>query len=363
MASDRPQRRPRRPRAGPSRRLLSGSTPGASRTPPPRTSPTRATISGGSCTLAGFTPRLSTRPSSSPSSSSASASRTRRTGRRRARAISARPTSPAPPSGSGASRTSSGPGVIAFVGKEAYRGAFGERPEHGLQAARLGGHRASSSFPRPRPRTPRSRGTSGCAGSQELRAHRRWPLTACVPPRGRSSSTPADRVLLVRFAFPWVDQALVGAAGRWARAGREPPSTGLRRELAEEVGLVDPPRSVPDRVAPGGAVGAGVTGWGRTTGSARRVFLVRRAGLRAGAGSSTRTKLRRGARDAAMRTGDGSRGRSRPSRARRCGDRAARPGCLELARARLLPADGSSGWSRRTDTEILRSGPAHQTMP
>ena len=30
------------------------------------------------------------------------------------------------------------PVVIAFVGKEAYRGAFGERPEHGLQERRLG---------------------------------------------------------------------------------------------------------------------------------------------------------------------------------------------------------------------------------
>ncbi len=28
--------------------------------------------------------------------------------------------------------------MIAFVGKEAYRGAFGERPEHGLQQRRLG---------------------------------------------------------------------------------------------------------------------------------------------------------------------------------------------------------------------------------
>jgi G:T/U-mismatch repair DNA glycosylase len=28
--------------------------------------------------------------------------------------------------------------VIAFVGKEAYRGAFGERAEHGLQERRLG---------------------------------------------------------------------------------------------------------------------------------------------------------------------------------------------------------------------------------
>ncbi len=30
------------------------------------------------------------------------------------------------------------PGVIAFVGKEAYRGPFRERPEHGLQKRRLG---------------------------------------------------------------------------------------------------------------------------------------------------------------------------------------------------------------------------------
>ena len=30
------------------------------------------------------------------------------------------------------------PGVIAFVGKEAYRGAFRERPGHGLQVRRLG---------------------------------------------------------------------------------------------------------------------------------------------------------------------------------------------------------------------------------
>jgi double-stranded uracil-DNA glycosylase len=30
------------------------------------------------------------------------------------------------------------PRAIGFVGKEAYRGAFGERPEHGLQDRRLG---------------------------------------------------------------------------------------------------------------------------------------------------------------------------------------------------------------------------------
>lgn len=33
------------------------------------------------------------------------------------------------------------PRLLAFVGKEAYRGAFGERAEHGLQERRLGGTR------------------------------------------------------------------------------------------------------------------------------------------------------------------------------------------------------------------------------
>jgi TDG/mug DNA glycosylase family protein len=31
-----------------------------------------------------------------------------------------------------------GPAAIGFVGKEAYRGAFRERPDHGLQPRRLG---------------------------------------------------------------------------------------------------------------------------------------------------------------------------------------------------------------------------------
>ncbi len=33
------------------------------------------------------------------------------------------------------------PGVLAFVGKEAYRGPFRERPEHGAQERRLGATR------------------------------------------------------------------------------------------------------------------------------------------------------------------------------------------------------------------------------
>lgn len=41
------------------------------------------------------------------------------------------------PSGSSESRSSLRPRAIGFVGKEAYRGPFGERPEHGLQKRRL----------------------------------------------------------------------------------------------------------------------------------------------------------------------------------------------------------------------------------
>ena len=47
-------------------------------------------------------------------------------------------TSPARRSGWSGSRSSSTPRAIGFVGKEAYRGAFGERPELGLQERRLG---------------------------------------------------------------------------------------------------------------------------------------------------------------------------------------------------------------------------------
>ena len=55
-----------------------------------------------------------------------------------ARPTSGRATSPAARSGSSGSRASSAPRAIGFVGKEAYRGPFGGRPQHGLQDARLG---------------------------------------------------------------------------------------------------------------------------------------------------------------------------------------------------------------------------------
>ena len=87
---------------------------------------------------AGLTPHLLAPRSSSTSPATATGSRTRPTGRRPAPATSAAATSPGRPSGSSALARDLEPGVIAFVGKEAYRGAFNERPELGLQKRKLG---------------------------------------------------------------------------------------------------------------------------------------------------------------------------------------------------------------------------------
>ena len=54
------------------------------------------------------------------------------------RRTSERVTSRAARSGSSGSRVDLRPRALGFVGKEAYRGPFGGRPQHGLQDASLG---------------------------------------------------------------------------------------------------------------------------------------------------------------------------------------------------------------------------------
>ena len=123
------------------------------------------------------------------------------------------------------------PKWIGFVGKEAYRGAFGERAELGVQRRRLGD---TQLFVLP--------STSPANAAVPWLERERWFQELA----GRSTGLPlrpavralvvdpADRVLLVRF--DWPDKTVWAPPG----GGIEPGETdehALVRELAEECGL------------------------------------------------------------------------------------------------------------------------------
>jgi TDG/mug DNA glycosylase family protein len=125
------------------------------------------------------------------------------------------------------------PGWLGFVGKEAYRGLFGERPELGVQERTLG---ATQLFVLP--------STSPANAAVPWHERLRWFNELS----GRSSGLPmrvgvralvldtADRVLLVRFED--------GFGSWWSTPGGgleagESDAHALERELAEEVGLRD----------------------------------------------------------------------------------------------------------------------------
>ena len=123
------------------------------------------------------------------------------------------------------------PRWIGFVGKEAYRGTFGERAELGVQERRLG---ETQLFVLP--------STSPANAAVPWLERERWFQELA----GRSSGLPlrpavralvvdpADRVLLVRFEWP--DKTVWAPPG----GGIEPGETdehALIRELAEESGL------------------------------------------------------------------------------------------------------------------------------
>lgn len=156
------------------------------------------------------------------------------------------------------------PRTIAFVGKEAYRGVFRERPELGPQQRRLA-ETALFVLPSTSPANAAIPYVERLRWFQELAGR----LTGLPLRRGVRALVldPADRVLLVRFDFSY---------GRvWAPPGGgvepgESDEDAIVRELAEECGLR------------GFELGpcvwtrthrtAGMDGWG---GQVERIFTVR----------------------------------------------------------------------------------------
>jgi TDG/mug DNA glycosylase family protein len=125
------------------------------------------------------------------------------------------------------------PRWIGFVGKEAYRGAFGERAELGVQERRLGETRL---FVLP--------STSPANAAVPWLERERWFRELA----GRSTGLPlrpavralvldpADRILLVEFRWP--DRTVWAPPGGGIEPG-ETPERAIVRELAEESGLRD----------------------------------------------------------------------------------------------------------------------------
>ena len=119
------------------------------------------------------------------------------------------------------------PGALAFVGKEGYRGAFNERPEHGLQERMLG-----ETFLYVLPST--SPANAAVPYGERLRWFRE--LAELVRPLRTGVRAivldPDDRVLLVRFP------RVLATPGGGIEDG-ESDEHALARELAEECGIRD----------------------------------------------------------------------------------------------------------------------------
>ncbi|HWB22965.1 MAG TPA: NUDIX domain-containing protein [Gaiellaceae bacterium] len=126
------------------------------------------------------------------------------------------------------------PRVIAFVGKEAYRGCFGERPELGPQLRTLG---TTALFVLP------STSPANAAVPYAERLHWFKALRDWIEPTPREAVRALlvdaeERVLLMRFENPANGDVWWATPGGGIDEG-ETDDAALRRELLEEAGLQD----------------------------------------------------------------------------------------------------------------------------
>ncbi len=124
------------------------------------------------------------------------------------------------------------PLAIAFVGKEAYRGTFKERPELGPQWRTIG---PTALYVLPST-SPANAAVSYPERLHSFRSLREW-LTPAHREAVRALLVDADeRLMLVRYRNPKTGATWWGTPGGGIEAG-EDQETALRRELREELGL------------------------------------------------------------------------------------------------------------------------------